>query len=192
MSFAELAEYRAHANEDFGVNEDRLNRAFVDLTVSILRGEFELTDQSSILCLSEQMPPTRLSADFLAERRLSLGEAVTSAVYVAHCWAPIDDMLRWCEDIRMQSIGCEATANSFPKAFHPDRANERSGAGPLKDRHAASSRDGRAPAPASSETGQSGSRSARVSRCGSPTTRSPARIVVAGAGGDAPRAWRAA
>ena len=106
MRLADLAEFRARKDdEDFGVNDERLHLAFVDLGVSILKGDFERrgASKSKILCLSEEMPAMRLAASFLAARRRALGDDRTwVSAYVAHCWAPLDDMLRWCEDKRVQ------------------------------------------------------------------------------------------
>ena len=106
VRLADLAEFRARKDdEDFGVNDERLHLAFVDLGVSILKGDFERrgASKSKILCLSEEMPAMRLAGAFLAARRRALGDDRTwVSAYVAHCWAPLDDMLRWCEDKRVK------------------------------------------------------------------------------------------
>jgi hypothetical protein len=106
VRLAELAEYRARKDDEvFGVDESRLHDAFADLGISILKGDFEPEGgrRSKILCLSEEMPAMRLRADFLVARRIALGDdrAWVSA-YLAHCWAPREDMLRWCEDKRVE------------------------------------------------------------------------------------------
>jgi hypothetical protein len=80
---SQLAEYRAQeANMTFGFKEDRLHSAYIEFAVAILRGEFEGTGKSEILCLSEEMPPMRLIADFLAGCRIYKGDHFVISTYL--------------------------------------------------------------------------------------------------------------
>jgi hypothetical protein len=121
VRLADLTEYRARKDDEtFGVNKDRLHNAYIDFAVSILKGGFELTGKSHILCMSEDLPPMRLRADFLAARRINLGDQVIIEAYLSHCWAPIDAMLRWCEDKKINPPPAWLRERVEPAARQPD------------------------------------------------------------------------